>query len=105
MTKDDEDVGEKLQAPPDFDGPTSNRSHTDILCNLLLWCMWISMTGLGIYAVQNGEFANENNNVDFCIGVLCALHTHTILYSHISYLYLHHSKKLNKQNAQKVTID
>ena len=55
MTKDDEDVGEKLQAPPDFDGPTSNRSHTDILCNLLLWCMWISMTGLGIYAVQNGE--------------------------------------------------
>ena len=86
MTKDDEDVGEKLQAPPDFDGPTSHRSHTDILCNLLLWCMWISMTGLGIYAVQNGELvANENNNVIFALGyfVRCILILFYILIFHI----------------------
>ena len=84
MTKDDEDVGEKLQAPPDFDGPTSNRSHTDILCNLLLWCMWISMTGLGIYAVQNGELvANENNNVIFAYwGTLCVAYSYYFIFSY-----------------------
>jgi len=52
----DEDVGEKLTAPPDFDGPTSRRHFTDVLCTILLWAMWISMTGLGIYAVQNGDY-------------------------------------------------
>eukprot|EP00585_Thalassiosira_rotula_P006890 CAMPEP_0196143382 /NCGR_PEP_ID=MMETSP0910-20130528/13213_1 /TAXON_ID=49265 /ORGANISM="Thalassiosira rotula, Strain GSO102" /LENGTH=659 /DNA_ID=CAMNT_0041404827 /DNA_START=380 /DNA_END=2359 /DNA_ORIENTATION=+ len=52
----DENVGEKLTAPPDFDGPTSNRRMTDVLCTLLLLGMWISMTGLGIYGMQNGDY-------------------------------------------------
>ena len=52
----EEEMGDKLTAPPDFSGPTSNRRHTDILCNVLLWCMWISMTGLGIYGMQNGDY-------------------------------------------------
>ena len=51
-----EEMGDKLTAPPDFSGPTSKRHHTDILCNILLWCMWISMTGLGIYGMQNGDY-------------------------------------------------
>lgn len=53
---DDEDVGEKLTAPADFDGPTSNRRPTDVLCLLFLLAMWISMTGLGIYGMQNGDY-------------------------------------------------
>lgn len=52
----DEDCGEPLIAPPDFDGPTAKRHFTDVLCTLLLWIMWISMTGLGIYAIQNGDY-------------------------------------------------
>ena len=55
MTK-DEDMGEQLSAPPDFDGPTARRKHTDVICALMLWAMWISMTGLGVYAVQNGDY-------------------------------------------------
>lgn len=50
------DMGDKLSAPPDFDGPTSRRRFTDVLCTLLLWVMWISMTGLGIFAMQNGDY-------------------------------------------------
>lgn len=53
---DDNYMGEKLSAPPDFNGPTSRRHFTDILCTLLLWAMWISMTGLGIYAMQRGDY-------------------------------------------------
>ena len=58
MTKHDDDghMGEKLSAPPDFDGPTCHRRCTDVICTLLLWSMWISMTGLGIYAVRNGDY-------------------------------------------------
>ena len=52
----DEDMGEQLSAPPDFDGPTARRKHTDVICALMLWAMWISMTGLGVYAVQNGDY-------------------------------------------------
>ena len=56
MSKDEIDHGEKLNAPPDFDGPISHRRCTDVLCTLLLFGMWISMTGLGIYAIQNGDY-------------------------------------------------
>ena len=56
----DEDMGEPLQAPPDFDGPIRSRRMTDVLFTILLWFMWISMTGLGIYGMQNGEFLNHS---------------------------------------------
>ena len=49
-------MGDKLTAPPDFNGPTTRRRFTDILCTLLLWSMWISMTGLGMYAMQHGDY-------------------------------------------------
>eukprot|EP00577_Skeletonema_sp_RCC1716_P030278 CAMPEP_0113434882 /NCGR_PEP_ID=MMETSP0013_2-20120614/35917_1 /TAXON_ID=2843 ORGANISM="Skeletonema costatum, Strain 1716" /NCGR_SAMPLE_ID=MMETSP0013_2 /ASSEMBLY_ACC=CAM_ASM_000158 /LENGTH=42 /DNA_ID=CAMNT_0000325095 /DNA_START=122 /DNA_END=247 /DNA_ORIENTATION=+ /assembly_acc=CAM_ASM_000158 len=42
MSSKDADLGEKLSAPPDFNGPTSKRHMTDILCTVLLWCMWIA---------------------------------------------------------------
>jgi hypothetical protein len=54
--EDDEHMGDKLQAPPDFDGPTSNRHCTDVLCTILIVVMWISMTVLGIQAIAGGDF-------------------------------------------------
>jgi hypothetical protein len=56
MADDEPEMGNKLTAPPDFSGPTSSRRFTDVICTLLLWIMWISMTGLGIYAIQNGDY-------------------------------------------------
>jgi Plasma-membrane choline transporter len=54
------DHSEKLVAPADFDGPTVDRHCTDVLCAGLLLASWIVMTGLGIYAMVNG-------NIDFLI--------------------------------------
>lgn len=47
---------EKFTAPADFDGPTKNRHCTDVFCLLLLVISWICMTGIGIYAFQNGDY-------------------------------------------------
>jgi len=47
---------EKLVAPADFDGPTRNRHCTDVLCLLLLVASWVVMTGVGLYAVSNGDY-------------------------------------------------
>lgn len=69
MTK-DEDMGEKLTAPPDFSGPTPKRRFTDVIFTLLLWMMWISMTGLGIYAMQNGDYRLILYPLDYA-GNLC----------------------------------
>lgn len=52
----DTDNGEKMTAPPDFDGPTTERKCTDILCSILLLVMWGVMTGIGIYAYRHGDF-------------------------------------------------
>ena len=53
---DDDDMGDKLVATPDFDGPTGKRHCTDILCSILLIASWIAMTALGIYAVHKGDY-------------------------------------------------
>lgn len=53
---DDDDMGDKLVATPDFDGPTGKRHCTDILCSILLIASWIAMTALGIYAVNKGDY-------------------------------------------------
>jgi len=82
----DEDMGEKLSAPPDFDGPTSHRRHTDILCNILLWMMWISMTGLGIYAMQNGDYRLILYPLDYA-GNLCGTEKGEIDMTEYPYLY------------------
>uniref|UniRef100_A0A7S4J5U8 Choline transporter-like protein n=1 Tax=Odontella aurita TaxID=265563 RepID=A0A7S4J5U8_9STRA len=52
----DSEGTEKLQAPPDFSGPVQNRRCTDVLCSLLLVLTWAAMTGLGFYAVSNGDY-------------------------------------------------
>lgn len=62
---DDNDVGDKLVAPPDFDGPTSDRSCTDVLCSLLLICSWVAMSALGFYSVQNGDYRLVLNPLDY----------------------------------------
>jgi hypothetical protein len=61
MGRDDDDdganfMGDKLQAPADFDGPTSDRRCTDVLCAILMVTMWVSMSILGIQAVAGGDF-------------------------------------------------
>lgn len=53
---DDEYMGEKLVAPPDFSGPTGKRHCTDVLCTLLMIIMWACMTYIGLYAIKNGDY-------------------------------------------------
>jgi len=45
MAEEKQDMGEKLTAPADFAGPSSNRGCTDILCLLLIVAHWVAMTG------------------------------------------------------------
>jgi Plasma-membrane choline transporter len=47
---------DKLVAAADFDGPTEARHCTDILMLILIICMWIAMTGVGIYVSVNGDY-------------------------------------------------
>lgn len=56
---------EKLVAPADFDGPTKNRHCTDLLCFLLLIAAWVAMTGIGSYAVANGNIDLVIRPLDF----------------------------------------
>lgn len=62
---DDEDMGEKLVANADFQGPTGNRHCTDILCSLLLLASWVAMTGVGAYSVANGDYRIVLYPLDF----------------------------------------
>jgi len=82
----DEDMGEKLQAPPDFDGPTSRRSCTDVLFTLLIWTMWLSMTGLGIYSIQTGDYRLILYPLDYD-GNVCGANKGNIDMTDYPYLY------------------
>lgn len=53
---DDEFMGDKLVAPPDFHGPTHDRKCTDVFCMLLLVICWGIMTALGVQAWLNGDY-------------------------------------------------
>lgn len=46
---------DKLVAPADFDGPTKERHCTDVLCLILIIVSWVVMSGIGAYAVMNGD--------------------------------------------------
>jgi len=61
----DGDAGEKLSAPADFDGPTKDRHCTDLLCFLLIIASWVTMTGIGVYAVTNGDIRLILNPLDY----------------------------------------
>lgn len=52
---DDDDYGDKLTAPPDFDGPigSDRRKVTDPCCALLLVAAWEIFVAVGVYAHQN----------------------------------------------------
>jgi hypothetical protein len=56
---------DKLRATADFDGPTKHRHCTDVLCLLLLVAQWIVLTGIGIYAIENGDIRLILNPLDF----------------------------------------
>ncbi|KAK1743284.1 choline transporter-like family protein [Skeletonema marinoi] len=86
MSSKDADLGEKLSAPPDFNGPTSKRHMTDILCTVLLWCMWIAMTGLGLYAMQQGDYRLILYPLDYD-GNLCGTNKGQVDMTDYPYLY------------------
>eukprot|EP00554_Chaetoceros_debilis_P003401 CAMPEP_0194085270 /NCGR_PEP_ID=MMETSP0149-20130528/16925_1 /TAXON_ID=122233 /ORGANISM="Chaetoceros debilis, Strain MM31A-1" /LENGTH=672 /DNA_ID=CAMNT_0038768117 /DNA_START=64 /DNA_END=2082 /DNA_ORIENTATION=- len=52
---DDDFDKKRLEAPADFDGPTSRRRCTDILFALLLLVMWVGMTGIGVFSWKHGD--------------------------------------------------
>jgi hypothetical protein len=60
-----EEEKDKLRATADFDGPTKHRHCTDVLCLLLLVAHWIVLTGIGIYAIVNGDIRLILNPLDF----------------------------------------
>lgn len=47
---------DKLSAPPDFDGPIRNRKCTDIIFLILIVCMWIAMTAVGVASIQEVRY-------------------------------------------------
>eukprot|EP00520_Triparma_pacifica_P015089 CAMPEP_0118647022 /NCGR_PEP_ID=MMETSP0785-20121206/8382_1 /TAXON_ID=91992 /ORGANISM="Bolidomonas pacifica, Strain CCMP 1866" /LENGTH=674 /DNA_ID=CAMNT_0006539083 /DNA_START=27 /DNA_END=2051 /DNA_ORIENTATION=- len=51
-----QDMGTKMVAPADFAGPMDKRGCTDILCLLLIVAHWVAMTGLGAFAVSEGDY-------------------------------------------------
>lgn len=59
------DPTQKLEAPPDFDGPNKNRGCTDLLCTLLLLAMWAAMTYLGVTSIQSGDYRIITNPMDY----------------------------------------
>jgi len=56
---------EKLEAPPDFDGPTESRGCTDMLCTLLLLATWVAMSYLGYTSIQDGDYRIVVNPLDY----------------------------------------
>lgn len=40
----------------DFDGPVKERRYTDVFCSFLIFIVWITTTGIGVYATINGDY-------------------------------------------------
>ena len=57
--------GDKLVAAADFDGPTKDRHCTDVLCFILIIISWVVMSGIGAYAVRNGDIRLILNPLDY----------------------------------------
>lgn len=60
----------RLSAPPDFDGPSTDRKCTDIIFFILIFCMWIAMTALGIYSWNSGDYRAVIYPMDYA-GNIC----------------------------------
>lgn len=43
---------DRLRAPPDFDGPVKDRKCTDVIFMILIICMWVAMTVVGITSIN-----------------------------------------------------
>ncbi len=54
-----------LEAPADFDGPTSRRKCTDILFTLLIITAWAGMSIVGLYSMQNGDITKLIEPMDY----------------------------------------
>jgi hypothetical protein len=54
---DDDEAHEKLVAPADWNGPIEDGRHcTDVFCLFLLVLSWVAMSGVGGYAILNGDY-------------------------------------------------
>ena len=83
---DDEDKGVKLAAPAGFDGPSNDRVCTDVLCSLLLIVMFTIMTGIGIHAIENGDYRLVIYPIDYD-GNICGTNAGDIDMTDYPYLY------------------
>jgi len=63
MAKEDDDS--VLEAPADWDGPVEDRRCTDVILLLLIICMWVAMTGVGAYAVTEGDYRKVVYPLDY----------------------------------------
>ena len=82
----DEEGTDKLEAPADFDGPTDDRHCTDIVCSILIVIMWIAMSGVGAYAVTNGDYRKILNPLDYD-GNICGTDFGGVDMTEYPYLY------------------
>mmetsp|Transcript_2262 Transcript_2262/g.3599 ORF Transcript_2262/g.3599 Transcript_2262/m.3599 type:complete len:654 (-) Transcript_2262:40-2001(-) len=83
---DDEDTGVKMAAPDGFDGPTNDRVCTDVLCSLLFIAMLVVMTGIGIHAIENGDYRIVLYPLDYD-GNVCGTDAGDIDMTNFPYLY------------------
>ena len=82
----DEDANDKLVAPPDFDGPVTDRRCTDILCLIMLWASWIAMSAVGAFAVKNGDYRVVLRPMDYD-GNICGTDYGEVDMTEFGYLY------------------
>ena len=54
-----------IRAPDDFDGPVKTRSCTDVFCLILMYLMFGTMTGIGIYSISKGDYRVVIYPMDF----------------------------------------
>ena len=83
---DDHEAHEKLIAPPDWDGPVSQRHCTDLLCLVLLIISWVVMTIIGAYAVANGDYRVLLHPLDYD-GNICGTKFNDVDMIDYPYLY------------------
>jgi len=67
-----EAVALPMSAPADFDGPTEQRSCTDIIGLLLFGIMWVSFLVIGFWAVKKGDYEIVLNPMDYD-GNICGI--------------------------------
>jgi hypothetical protein len=89
-TNDNDDLNkeahQKLQAPPDWDGPIHQRHCTDSACLALLLVALIVFSWIGLYAIQRGDARVIVYPMDYD-GNICGLHFGGVDMTNYPFLY------------------